>query len=67
MTALQPGFWGPSTVPLLLEKIMGFQTFYYLLADCPDEMDGLIRTMHQRELDAFAARVLHRLGRGGDR
>jgi hypothetical protein len=48
-------FWGPSTVPLLLEEVMGSQNFYYLLADYPEEMDGLIRTMHQRELDAFAA------------
>ena len=48
-------FWGPSTVPLLLEEVMGSQNFYYMLADYPDEMEGLIRTIHQHELDAFAA------------
>ena len=46
-------FWGPSTIPRLLEIDMGAQNFYYLLADYPDEMDGLISTMHEREVEAF--------------
>ena len=48
-------FWGPSTVPLLLEEVMDSENFYYLLADCPEEMDGLLRTMHRCELEAFTA------------
>jgi uroporphyrinogen decarboxylase len=32
---------------------MGIETFYYLLADYPEEMDGLIRVMHERQLRAF--------------
>jgi hypothetical protein len=48
-------FWGPSTVPRLLEEDMGTQSFYYLLADHPAEMDGLIRTIHEREREAYAA------------
>ena len=46
-------FWGPSAVPQLLELDMGTENFYYLLADHPDEMDGLIRTIHARQLEAF--------------
>jgi len=46
-------FWGPSTIPRLLEEDMGTENFYYMLADHPDEMDALIRTIHDRELDAF--------------
>jgi hypothetical protein len=46
-------FWGPSTIPLLLENDMGVTSFYYLLFDHPAEMEGLIRTIHERELDAF--------------
>jgi len=46
-------FWGPSTIPRLLEEDMGLETFYYLLADHADELDGLIRLMHERELEAF--------------
>jgi len=46
-------FWGPSTIPRLLEEDMGTENFYYMLADHPDEMDALIRTIHERELDAF--------------
>jgi hypothetical protein len=46
-------FWGPSAIPRLLEKDIGIQNFYYLLQDCPREMDDLIQTMHQRELAAF--------------
>ena len=32
---------------------MGTQNFYYLMADHPEEMDGLIRTIHEREIEAF--------------
>lgn len=46
-------FWGPSTIPRLLEEDMGTEAFYYMMADHPGEMDALIRTMHQREMDAF--------------
>ncbi len=46
-------FWGPSTIPRLLENDMGLENFYYLMADYPDEMEGLIDTMHGRELEAF--------------
>ncbi len=46
-------FWGPSTIPRLLEQDMGTQHFYYLLADHPGDMRALVRTMHERELEAF--------------
>jgi len=46
-------FWGPSTIPRLLEQDMGIQNFYYLLHDHPDEMGHLIHCMHRKELDAF--------------
>lgn len=46
-------FWGPSTIPRLLEQDMGAENFYYMLADHPDEVDALIRTIHEREIDAF--------------
>ena len=46
-------FWGPSTIPRLLEEDMGIQNFYYLLADHPQEVEGLINTIHEREIDAF--------------
>ena len=46
-------FWGPSTVPQLLEQDMGTENFYYLQADHPDEMDVLIRTIHEQQLQAF--------------
>ena len=46
-------FWGPSTIPRLLEIDMGSENFYYMLADNPDEVDALIQTIHQREVDAF--------------
>ncbi len=48
-------FWGPSTIPRLLEYVCGMEHFYYLLADQPAEMAALIALMHQRELDAFSA------------
>ncbi len=46
-------FWGPSVIPRLLELDMGTENFYYLLADHPAEVHGLIQAMHQRELQAF--------------
>lgn len=46
-------FWGPSTIPRLLETDMGVENFYYLMADHPDEMESLIRTIHEREMEAF--------------
>lgn len=46
-------FWGPSTIPRLLEEVMGVENFYYLLADHPAEVHGLIETIHQREVEAF--------------
>ncbi len=51
-------FWGPSTIPRLLEEDMGAEAFYYLMADHPSEMEGLIETMHRREMEAF--RILAR-------
>lgn len=46
-------FWGPSTIPRLLEMDMGTENFYLLYFDYPDEMDALINLMHARELQAF--------------
>ena len=46
-------FWGPSTIPLLLETEMGSEQFYYFLADEQEEMEALIDLIHQRELEAF--------------
>ena len=47
-------FWGPSAIPRLLELDMGTENFYLLFCDHPGDMDGLIRTMHERERQAFA-------------
>ena len=46
-------FWGPTAIPRLLEEDVGMEAFYYLLADYPDEVDALIRTMHAQNLVAF--------------
>jgi len=46
-------FWGPSAVPMLLEDDMGMMTFYDFYRDEPDELDALIRTIHEKHLDAF--------------
>lgn len=46
-------FWGPSTIPRLLEQDMGPENFYYMMADYPDEVNALIQAVHQREVDAF--------------
>jgi hypothetical protein len=47
-------FWGPSTIPRLLELDIGTMNFYYLLRDHPDEIEALISAMHEKELQAFA-------------
>lgn len=46
-------FWGPSTIPRLLEKDMGIETFYYMYHDHQQEMVELIDLMHEREMEAF--------------
>jgi len=46
-------FWGPSTIPMLLEEVMGTEAFYYLLADHPADMEALFAVIHGRELRAF--------------
>ncbi len=46
-------FWGPSTIPRLLEYDLGTEGFYYLLHDHPAEMEALIHVIHERELEAF--------------
>jgi len=46
-------YWGPSTIPRLLEYDIGMEAFYYLKNDYPDEMKSLIETMHAKEMDAF--------------
>ena len=46
-------FWGPSTIPRLLEYDMGVKNFYYLLQDHPQEVEALINTIHEKELRAF--------------
>jgi len=48
-------FWGMSAIPRLLQMDMGVEHFYYMLADHPGEMDALIRLMHERMLEAYAA------------
>jgi hypothetical protein len=48
-------FWGPSTIPRLLETDIGVQSFYYLLHDHPEEMEALIGLVHEREMEAFEA------------
>jgi hypothetical protein len=46
-------FWGPSTIPRLLENDFGTTNFYYLLHDHPADMEALIALIHERELEAF--------------
>jgi hypothetical protein len=46
-------FWGPSAIPRLLEVDMGAEHFYYLMADYPDDVEALIRVMHEKNLQAF--------------
>ncbi|MBI2297670.1 MAG: hypothetical protein HYU66_01740 [Armatimonadetes bacterium] len=46
-------FWGPSTLPRLLENDMGTEGFYTLHSDHTDDMEALLAVMHERELVAF--------------
>jgi uroporphyrinogen-III decarboxylase len=46
-------FWGPTAIPRLLESDIGMETFYYLWADHPREMEALLETMHEKQLTAF--------------
>ncbi|MHB0856085.1 MAG: uroporphyrinogen decarboxylase family protein [Anaerolineae bacterium] len=46
-------YWGPSTASRLLQVEMGTEAFYYLLNDHPEEMEGLMDAMHQKQLQAF--------------
>ena len=46
-------FWGPSTIPQLLELDTGTENFYYLLQDEPELMNDVINTMHRKQLVAF--------------
>ena len=46
-------FWGPSTIPRLLEYDMGMENFYLLLADHPTDMAELIELMHHKQVAAF--------------
>jgi len=46
-------FWGPTTIPMLLETAMGAEQFYYLLADEPARMEELFAVMHARFVEAF--------------
>jgi len=46
-------FWGPSTIPMLLEEDMGMINFYLHFRDYPEEMELLIRTIHEKQLQAF--------------
>jgi uroporphyrinogen-III decarboxylase len=48
-------FLGTIDRPYLLEMVMGLEPFYYLCQDHPQEMDALIRVIHERQLDAFRA------------
>ncbi|HOJ30789.1 MAG TPA: uroporphyrinogen decarboxylase family protein [bacterium] len=52
-------FWGPSTIPRLLEMDMGTTNFYYLLHDYPDEMKNLINMIHNVEKQAFKILAQH--------
>ncbi|NLG50873.1 MAG: hypothetical protein GX552_12265 [Chloroflexi bacterium] len=42
-----------STIPRLLEFDMGTQNFYYLLHDHRQEMEALMRVMHERQMQEF--------------
>jgi hypothetical protein len=46
-------FWGPTAVPRLLELDLGTMGFYYMLHDHPREIEALIDTIHEKELEAF--------------
>lgn len=44
----------PTAIPYLLEIDIGIERFYYLYHDYPDDMRGLIDTIHDRLKEAFA-------------
>jgi hypothetical protein len=44
----------PTAIPHLLETDIGIERFYYLNHDHPEDMKGLIDTMHDRMKEAFA-------------
>lgn len=46
-------FWGPTAIPQLLELDMGTENFYYLLADHPEDVHGLVRAIHSQQTAAF--------------
>ena len=52
-------FLGPSTIPWLLENIIGVENFYYLMADEPDMMHALITLMQEKELTRFKIAAKH--------
>jgi hypothetical protein len=52
-------FLAPSTIPWLLENLVGVETFYYLMADEPELMDALIRLMQAKERARFAIAAAH--------
>lgn len=52
-------FFGPSTIPWLLENLVGVENFYYLMADEPDLMHALITLMQAKELERFAIAARH--------
>jgi hypothetical protein len=46
-------FWGPTTIPQLLELDIGTINFYYLLHDHPREIEALIETIDEKQREAF--------------
>ncbi len=46
-------FIPPSVIPHLLEEAMGIEGFYYLMQDYPDEVETLIRTIDEKDLQRF--------------
>jgi len=46
-------FCGTSAVPLLLEEVIGIENFYYLLNDHKGLMEELIKTIHDRQMQAY--------------
>jgi hypothetical protein len=46
-------FPGPSAIPSLLEYTIGIENFYYLLNDHPQELEALIRVIHEREMEMW--------------
>lgn len=46
-------FWGPSTIPMLLEMDMGMSNFYMMMCEYPERMEALIQTIHEKQIQAF--------------